>query len=62
VLEQARAAVAEAHGAELQAGASPNPTLVYSHEQTGDGRADSRQDIAGIEQSIEFAKPTDREP
>jgi cobalt-zinc-cadmium efflux system outer membrane protein len=53
-LEAVREALAGARGVERQAGALPNPSLFYSHEQTSRGDADNRQDIAGVEQPIEL--------
>ena len=54
-LETARETLAEARGAERQAGAFPNPSLVYTTEQTSRGNDDNRQHIAGVEQPVELA-------
>ena len=46
VLAAARASVAAARGEERQAGAFPNPSLVYTHEETSRGGETNREDIA----------------
>ena len=50
----AREAIAVARGLERQAGAYPNPALVYSHEQANGGGTSSSQHIAVVEQPIDF--------
>jgi outer membrane protein, heavy metal efflux system len=54
-LEAAREAVAAARGAERQAGAFLNPSLVYVHEQTSRSGATNREDIALVQQPVEIA-------
>jgi outer membrane protein, heavy metal efflux system len=49
----ARAAVEAAAGRERQAGAIPNPTLLYSREQASRGGETNSQDVAAIEQRVE---------
>jgi len=55
VTQAAREAVAAARGAERQAGAFPNPSLVYVHEQTSRGGETNREDIVLVEQPLEIA-------
>lgn len=54
-LDAAREAVAAARGEERQAGAFPNPALVYAHEETSQGGDTNREDIARVEQRLEVA-------
>lgn len=54
-LDAARAAVAAARGEERQAGAFPNPALVYAHEETSQGGDTNREDIALVQQRLEIA-------
>src|SRR5688500_8137459 len=50
----AREGVAAAAARERQAGAYPNPTLVYSREQTSGGGQTNSQNLATIDQPIEL--------
>ena len=50
----ARAAVQAAIGRERQAGAFPNPAILYSREQTSRAGATNAQDIALFEQRLEI--------
>lgn len=52
-LRAAREGVAAAAGRERQAGALPNPTLVYGREQTSRAGQANAQDIAQLEQALE---------
>lgn len=55
LLDAAREAVAAARGEERQAGAFPNPALVYTHEETSRSGDTSREDIALVQQRLEIA-------
>jgi cobalt-zinc-cadmium efflux system outer membrane protein len=50
----AREAVTAAEGRERQAGAWPNPTFSYGREQTSAGGQKNSQDVAALEQRVEF--------
>lgn len=50
----AREGVAMARGLEAQAGAYVNPVLAYTTERTSGGGETNRQQIAGLEQSVEI--------
>ena len=53
-LSAARAAVTAAEARARQAGAIPNPTLAYSHEQTSRNGATNAQHVATVEQPLDF--------
>jgi cobalt-zinc-cadmium efflux system outer membrane protein len=53
-LASAREAVAAAHGRERQAGALPNPSLDYEHEQTSKGGFENREDVLLLSQPLEI--------
>ncbi len=55
ILEAARESVAVARGEERQAGAYPNPSLVYTHEETSRSGEINREDIALFQQPLEIA-------
>jgi cobalt-zinc-cadmium efflux system outer membrane protein len=55
VLQAAHEAVAAARGEERQAGAFPNPSLVYVHEETSRSGETNRENIALVEQPLEIA-------
>lgn len=55
VLAAARESVAIARGEERQAGAFPNPSLLYTHEETSRSGETNREDIALVQQTLEIA-------
>ncbi len=54
-LDAAREAVAAARAEERQAGAFPNPALLYTHEETSQSGDTNREDIALVQQRLEIA-------